>query len=160
MGQVGFFIPLKAKQKAWFNMAKGLRMDPDRAYDLQCVDVVDHYAEYIFGKPWQATVGGVNGAKDLLHSFNPKYWQVIANKPNNRLWIPWPGDALVFGGTEANPYGHTAVCVWANLDGAWVLQQNGDGLKNSGGKLEWLPYWGPGTGVITGWGRPRKTLIR
>lgn len=160
MGWTNFFIPLKDIQKRWLARSVGTYMNPDGAFNFQCVDVIDHYAEAIFpGKKWQETVGGVNGAKDLMHSFNPKYWQIIANKPNNKYWIPWPGDAVVFGGTAANPYGHTAVCLSANLDGMWVIQQNADGLQNSGAKREWLPYWGPGTGMITGWGRPRKSLM-
>lgn len=147
---------MRAVQQQWFDKAIGLAMNPDKAYQLQCVDVVDHYAEAIFPKvPWTASVGGVNGAKDLPNVAPATYWTWVPNNPKNPGQLPQPGDVVVWGGTPLNPYGHTGVCVRADAGGVQVIQQNYNGLANLGAESRHMPYYGPGTGMITGWLRPR-----
>lgn len=130
-------------------------MDPDRAYQFQCVDVVDHYAEAIFGKPWKECVGGVGGAKDLPNVAPAEYWTWTRNDSNRPAQLPAPGDVVVWGGTALNPYGHTAVCASANAGGVTVVQQNYNGLANLAAEVRQMPFYGPGTGMITGWLTPR-----
>lgn len=147
---------MRQVQKNWFGSAIGKAMNPDQAYGLQCVDVTDHYAEAIFpGVPWQTSVGGVNGAKDLLRVANRNYWEVINNEPGNPNQLPAQGDVLVWGGTSYNPYGHTAVADKVHGGGSWVLQQNSNGLANQAVHRSYVPYYGIGTGALTGWLRPR-----
>lgn len=145
-------------QKNWFGTAVGLAMDPDRTYGLQCVDVVDHYAEAIFpGVPWTKSVGGVNGAKDLLGAANREYWDVIHNDPNRADLLPAPGDVLVWGGSPTNQWGHTAVVVGnVNQIGADVIQQNSNGLANQAAHLSRMNWYQGGTGMLTGWLRPKQ----
>lgn len=151
---------MKQIQLDWIGTANGLAMDPDQHYNYQCVDVVDHYAETIFGISWRTCVGGVNGAKDLLAAVPRTYWDVIHNDPNNASLLPQPGDVLVWGGNAANPYGHTGVAVKVYGSGADTLQQNSNGLANQAAHTSFLPWYGAGTGMLTGWLRPKPEKVR
>lgn len=150
-------MALRQVQKNWFGTAVGLRMDPDKHYDLQCVDVADHYAEAIFpGVRWQDSIGGVAGAKDMLRTANPNYFEIIYNASGNPYQLPEPGDILVWGGNPYNQWGHTAVQESvAKLNGATVIQQNSNGLANQAAHKMFMGWYGAGTGMLTGWLRPR-----
>lgn len=150
---------MKDIQLHWFGTANGLAMDPDRAYKLQCVDVVDHYGQTIFGRPWQECVGGVNGAKDLLAVMPRTYWDVVYNDPKNPNQLPQAGDVLIWGGNAGNPYGHTAVAVKVYSGGADAVQQNSNGLANQAAHTSFLPWVGAGTGALTGWARPKAAKV-
>jgi len=53
-------------REVWMNTVVGTALNPDGHYGYQCVDVPDHFAEFIFGVPWAQSVGGVAGANGLL----------------------------------------------------------------------------------------------
>lgn len=152
---------MRQVQKNWFGTAAGLRMDPDKAYGLQCVDVVDHYAEAIFpGVPWTRSVGGVSGAKDLLAVANREYWDIIYNDPKNSALLPQVGDVIVWGGSPTNQWGHTAVAAGnINQNGADVIQQNSNGLANQAAHLIRMGWYQGGTGMVTGWLRPKANKM-
>lgn len=153
----------------WISTAVGIRMNPDRHYGLQCVDLVDQYGQDIFGVPWNVCVGGVNGARELLDAVPDKYWIRIDNDESRPDQIPQRGDVVVMGGTAQNPYGHTFVCLGADQSGMDALQQDGfapptvfvDGgwYSDKPAHTARLPYWGPGTGSIIGWLRPREEML-
>lgn len=153
----------------WIRTAPGLRLNPDGAFGLQCVDAIDAYGEAIFGVHWTVCVGGVAGAKQLLDVAPDKYWIRFDNRPNDPNWIPIMGDVVVFGGSPANQWGHTAIVESADQNGMWVIQQdgfappliwaNGGQYSNKPAHRQWLPYYGPGTGHVTGWLRPREEMI-
>jgi GH25 family lysozyme M1 (1,4-beta-N-acetylmuramidase) len=153
----------------WIQTAPGVSMNPDGHYGLQCVDLVDQYAQDIFGVPWNVCVGGVTGARELLDVVPDAYWIRIDNDPNDPNLIPQQGDVIVFGGSVQNKWGHTLVCDTADHNGFWGVQQDGfappvifvDGnyYSNKPAHRVWLPYYGPGTGVVTGWLRPREEKI-
>lgn len=153
----------------WIRTAPGVNMNPDQAYGQQCVDLADQYAMDIFKKPWQETVGGVVGARQILDSSSDAYWIRTDNDPNNPNLIPKQGDLVVFGGSALNEWGHVAVVDTADQNGMWVIQQDGFAaplMLQSGGWYSakpahraWLPYWGPGTGSVTGWLTPRENKI-
>lgn len=153
----------------WVDTAPGVAMNPDRHYGLQCVDAVDQYALDIFGVPWQDSIGGVQGAKQILDSASDDYWTRTNNDPANDALLPSFGDVLVYGGTAANPWGHTCICISADKNGCWVIQQDGfaaplifvDGAwySNKPAHKAYLPHWGPGTGLLTGWLTPRPEKI-
>lgn len=139
-------------QERWFSTAVGRAINPDRAYGLQCVDVADDYAMFIFpGKGWAETIGGVNGARDFTGRSN-KYFKWIANVPGNLSNIPARGDLVIYGGSALNPYGHVAVVLSATPHTVTVVQQ--DGFLQTAAHVATLPYDGPGTGPCTGWMRP------
>jgi hypothetical protein len=89
----------------WFSTVVGQPLNPDGHYRYQCVDATDHFAEFIFGVPWQECVGGVRGAKDLLAVAPDSYWIRIDYYHG---FIPARGDVLVFGSDDLNEWGHTA----------------------------------------------------
>lgn len=146
---------MKDSQLTWLGTAAGLRMDPDKSYGLQCVDVVDHYAETIFGVPWTKCVGGVNGAKDLPYVAPAEYWTW------HTAGLPQAGDVLVWGGSPTNGYGHTAVQDGApDNEGAAVIQQNSNGLANLAAHRAYMRWYQGGTGQLLGWLRPRPEKVK
>jgi hypothetical protein len=162
-------VSTKPIQEEWFNTILGTKLDPDGHYGLQCVDLVDHYAQYIFGVPWQQCVGGVNGAKDLMRVAPSEYWIKIYNDPNNPNQIPERGDVFVFGGDYLNEFGHTGATDYASLLQLDVVQQDGfakprrwvDGAYYSDKPAHraTLGYYQLGTGELLGWLRPRPEKI-
>ncbi|WBF78996.1 endolysin [Arthrobacter phage Bolt007] len=139
-------------QETWINAAVGRAIDPDRAYGLQCVDVVDDYAQACFpGVPWQKSVGGVAGARDLRR-VNNAYFKWVPNIVGNNASIPARGDVMVYDGSSINPYGHTAVVLSATPTTVTVIQQ--DGFMQVRAHIATLGYDGPGTGPCLGWLRP------
>jgi hypothetical protein len=144
-------------------------MNPDGHYGLQCVDLVDQYAQDIFGVPWSKSIGGVTGAKQLLDVAPDEFWIRTDNDPNNPNLIPSPGDVLVFAGSAINEWGHTAVCISADANGMWVVQQDGfaaplvwaDGnwYSNKPAHKAYLAYSSNGTGPIKGWLTPRPEKL-
>lgn len=153
----------------WLATAVGVPINPDGHYGLQCVDVPDGYAQAIFGVPWARSMGGVNGARELLDAAPDEFWIRTDNDPNDPALIPSRYDVVVFGGTAQNEWGHTGVCESADANGMWLVQQDGfapplvfvDGAwySNKPCHRAWLPYWGPGTGLVIGWLTPREEKI-
>jgi hypothetical protein len=138
-------------QEKWIAAAPGREINPDNAYGLQCVDVADDYAEFIFGLPWQRTIGGVVGANGFAGLTND-YFTWHPNVPGDLTSVPERGDLVIFGGSPINPYGHVAVVLSADAYSMAVIQQ--DGYLQTPAHISTLPYDGPGTGPCTGWLRP------
>lgn len=140
-------------------------MNPDNHYGLQCVDLVDQYAQDIFGVSWTVCVGGVAGAKALLDRVPDEFWIRTDNNPNDPNLVPSKGDVVVFSGSAINQWGHTAVVESADVNGMWVVQQDGfaapliwaDGNWYSGKPAHriWLGYTSNGTGPLAGWLTPK-----
>ena len=150
----------------WAASVIGVGLDPDGHYGNQCVDTVDHYAEFIFGVPWPQSVGGVAGAKNLLDVAPDEYWERIDYYHG---FIPQQFDVLVWGGDSLNQWGHTAVCWWANSTTINVIQQDGfaypwkwvDGAYYSDKPAHYytLHYSQSGTGALKGVLRPRANKL-
>lgn len=116
----------QAKVDAWLVGAPGRSMNPDHAFGLQCVDVIDDYGQSIYGKPWTQTVGAVNGAKDLLNRMPSEYWTRVVNDSNKSDLVPRKGDVIVYPGRIGNAWmGHTGVVVSADQKGVTIIEQNG-----------------------------------
>lgn len=155
----------------WLNSAVNVPLNPDQAFGLQCVDACDAYAEAIFGVPWQQSIGGVTGAREILDSASDNYWIRTDNNPNDPNLIPKPGDVVVFGGNSVNQWGHVAIVdlSGANAEGMNVIQQdgfahplvwaNGALYSNKPAHRAWLPYYGAGTGMVSGWLTPKEHKI-
>jgi len=153
----------------WLNSAEGVKMNPDRRYGLQCVDLVDQYAQDIFGVPWTDSVGGVAGARQLLDRVPDKFWTRIDNDPNDPALIPARGDVVVFGGDSSNGWGHTAVVLESGVGGIVVIQQDGFAAPHQFVDGAWysakpahkasLGYEQGGTGAISGWLRPKPEML-
>jgi hypothetical protein len=153
----------------WLQTAEGVKMNPDGRYGLQCVDLVDSYAEAIFGVHWTQSVGGVNGANQLLDRVPDAYWIRIDNDGSPGQ-IPQRGDVLVYAGNSINQWGHTAVALNPTIAAVQVIQQDGFAAPHQFVDGAWysakpahrstLGYDNYGTGPILGWLRPRPERIR
>lgn len=100
----------------------GKKVDWDKAYGYQCVDLFRQYCKDVFDVP---QLPAVEGAKDLIN--NPGKLKVTHGSYA-------PGDVLVYDGTPSNPYGH--VCILVGLldsDTFIVFEQNG--FEQTGAKL-------------------------
>lgn len=145
-------------QQDWASHVVGKALNPDNFAENQCVDVVDHYGEFIFGVPWQTCVGGVMGAKDLLDTAPDEYWIRIDYTPG---FIPKPGDIGVMGGSPFNQWGHTFYTESADERGIDVIQQDGfapplrNGYSIKPAHRARLAYYSAGTGPLIGVLRPR-----
>lgn len=107
-----------SKIQDWLSTAVGRAMNPDNKYDLQCKDVVDDFAIYLFGN-WVDTIRPAN-AKDAYARANPDYFEKLpANTPVQA------GDIPVWNGNVGGGYGHIAVVTKPVGGGFEVVQQDG-----------------------------------
>jgi len=149
-------------QTDWVAEVVGKALNPDGFAENQCVDVVDHYGEFIFGVPWSVCVGGVRGAKDLFDVAPGRYWQKIAYYPG---FIPKYGDIGVMGGSDINEWGHTFFTESADAGGINVIQQDGfapplrNGYSIKPAHRSRLAYYSRGTGSLIGVLRPRPEMM-
>lgn len=134
-------------QEKFLAEAPGRSYDPDGAYGLQCKDLADAYAMFIFGKSWAETLRPGNG-KDVFANANPAYFTKVANNPKDAGQLPPRGAIGSIAGSAAVPEGHVFVILSADRNGMKVLQQ--DGYKQVPAHVAYLPY----TGLI-GWLIPR-----
>ena len=109
----------------------GTKIDFDKMFGPQCVDVFRQLNKDVYGFPH---TGGVEGAKDLWEQYGKlseekKYYEQIRKEGT----IPLEGDVVVFGKTTSNKYGHVAIVLWASRKVLVVLEQ--DGLKQDGAKV-------------------------
>lgn len=109
-------------REVWMNSVVGTALNPDGHYGYQCVDVPDHFAEFIFGVPWAQSVGGVAGANGLLDSASDAYFERIDYYHG---FVPERYDVLVYAGDNLNQWGHTAIVESADWTGINVIQQDG-----------------------------------
>lgn len=139
---------------------KGQKIDVDKAYGDQCVDVVLYLAQKYFpGVAWQILIPVVPSAKLLGSHHNDKYFEWIPNDHNNPNQLPIQGDFLVFDATPQagysnqtkNPDGHTGPLDSCDTDGYTLLMQ--DGSNPSG--VAFLQHQSWKFRPCLGWLRPR-----
>lgn len=138
------------KQQAinWINQSIGKHYNPDGTYGYQCKDYADAYATAVFGG-WVNTLRP-NNAKDAFDGANPDFFHKIRNNPNDQNLIPEAGDIIVYNGWSANPYGHIAVVLDANIFGVMVVEQDGF-LQIPARKI----FYAYGKLPIIGWLQPK-----
>lgn len=101
---------------------KDVKVDYDHAYGVQCVDLVNSYAQELFGTSAYSTLGAVAGANELYASASGDYFEKLAVGTT-----PQPGDIVCVGSNTYSPtYGHVAIVNEVRADGSYsVFQQNG-----------------------------------
>lgn len=101
----------------------GKRVDYDRAYGFQCVDLAKQYISEAleFGK-----IGALGNAKDMPNNPFFSSWEKIKGM-NNIM----QGDIII---SSHGQYGHVAIVDHVLNGKVYVLEQNGSG-KNSGSGL-------------------------
>ena len=97
----------------------GKKVDYDKAYGPQCVDLFRQYC-HDFGIPH---TGAVEGAKELWELFAENDEKKYFNRFNATYAMP--GDVLIEDATATNRYGHVSIVLAADSLKALVLQQNG-----------------------------------
>ncbi|MFC2494749.1 MAG: CHAP domain-containing protein [Candidatus Absconditicoccaceae bacterium] len=103
------------------NERLGKRIDYDRAYAYQCVDLAKLYLDKVVGL---GKIGPLGDARDVPNNrFFAKGWEII--KGTNDLM---QGDIIV---RTKGQYGHIAIVDHIAGGKVYVLEQNGSG-KNSG----------------------------
>ena len=82
----------------------GKAVDYDKAFGVQCVDIVDQYLKDVFG----ITGVWVDGAKDFYNKFDsyPALKKNFARIPNTKDLVVKEGDIVVWGGGD---WGHIAI---------------------------------------------------
>lgn len=140
--------------KDWKKKALGRKIDVDKAFGDQCVDVAMDYAQYLFNKPWYQVIGYGN-AKDIYGSSKGAYFKKIKNNPKDKKQLPKQGDLIVFDKTNTNPYGHIGVVDKASSRGVDLIQQ--DGFHPNGATFEKFRPWG--TSPTIGWLRPKTSIL-
>lgn len=96
-----------------------------------CVDLFRQYCKDVLEIPH---TGAVEGAKNLYLDYNSlplerKYFEAVPTR------LPQYGDAVIWGATKSNPYGHVAIALAVNVKGS-VLVFEQDGYKQDGAKVK------------------------
>lgn len=110
----------------------GKKVDYDKAYGAQCVDIFRQYCKEVLNIEY---TGGVNGAKDLWLDYfkmpkEQKYFMLVKDKDGTKYK---EGDVLVWGATKTNQYGHVAILLAEMSGDLIVFEQNG--FKQDGAKI-------------------------
>lgn len=111
----------------------GVKVDYDKAYGPQCVDLARQWIKEGLGIPEHTgSCSTTGGAKDLFLDYNKmpkekKYFFRMKNKGNS------PGDILIWDSTETNKYGHVAIYLGKLNNSLIVFEQ--DGFKQDGAKI-------------------------
>ncbi|MDI9472519.1 MAG: CHAP domain-containing protein [Tissierellia bacterium] len=144
-------------QERWLDQNVGVYMDLDGWYGYQCKDVLDYYANDMFGS--YRSIVGPGDAKDLFHGPSDEYFIKITRESTGPNSIPKMGDVIIYGGGSGNPYGHLAVVISATETSIRVLEQNSNGSGSNPAEYSTRPYSGS-SGEVIGWLRPRVEMIK
>lgn len=102
------------------NKWMGRRIDYDRVYGFQCVDLILEYVYENFGLPsgvWGNAIDYWNRPSPALLS----KFTLLATKDCKQ------GDIVVLYGLSGNPYGHIGICDSQSPTVVNILEQNGNG---------------------------------
>lgn len=109
----------------------GKKVDFDKMYGAQCVDLFRQYNQDVWGHPH---TGSVEGAKDLfLHYSVLKEKNYLLKFPEDKNSVPKIGSVAIWNATETNPFGHVAIVLGTLNDNLIVFEQ--DGFKQDGAKI-------------------------
>ena len=138
----------------------GTKIDYDKAYGFQCVDLVRIWAK----EGWGLTSGAVGGSAKFAFTKNSmlKLADVLRTANADNL-VPLQGSIIVFDSAEKNKYGHIAIVDSANVNEVSVLEQNGgsgtgDGKDANAIRLKTYKYSAnsKGVGKVLGWLTPKS----
>ena len=107
----------------------GKKVDYDKRYGAQCVDLFRQYCQDVLCIPH---TGGVEGAKDLFINYEKMEKEKrYFSKITGTSFIP--GDVAIWVDSSTNKYGHVAIIVGTINDDLIVFEQ--DGFKQDGAKI-------------------------
>lgn len=118
------------KLDEFINKYINTKVDFDKAFGAQCVDLFRQYCKDVLNIPH---TGAVEGAKDIFLNYDKlpleqKYFKKYSK--NN----PEPADVIIWNQTKTNKYGHIAIVI-SSLSNNKVLVFEQDGFKQNGAKL-------------------------
>ena len=118
------------KLDEFINKHINTKVDFDKAFGAQCVDLFRQYCKDVLNIPH---TGAVEGAKDIFLNYGKlpleqKYFKKYST--NN----PKPADVIIWNETKTNKYGHIAIVV-STLSNYKVLVFEQVGFKQDGAKL-------------------------
>lgn len=106
----------------------GKRVDYDKVYGFQCVDLIKQYLHERFGlRP-----GAWGNAIDYWYQTNPAILKKFDRLSTSKARV---GDIVIFKGINGNPYGHIGICdsnVGSLSVNVATLEQNGSSGNGSG----------------------------
>ena len=108
-----------------------VKVDFDKAYGCQCVDLFRQYCQDVLETPH---TGAVEGAKDLFLNYENLPKEVTYFKRIKGISGLKSGDVIIWDETKTNKYGHVAIFLCKDGSNLIVLEQNGftqDGVKIS-----------------------------
>lgn len=101
----------------------GKKVDWDKKYDGQCVDLFRQYVNDVLGLQQPK---GVVGAKDFWTNYetDPILKNNFKRIPNTPTGVPQEGDVMIWGAYSGNPYGHISIFIKGDVNKFISLDQN------------------------------------
>jgi hypothetical protein len=114
------------------NKYAGKKIDYDKKFGCQCVDLFRQYCQDVWQIPH---TGGVEGASDLWNKYEKLPGEKTYLKKTQR---PEYGSAVVFGSNDTNKYGHVAIVIRSTSPGnLLVFEQDGFNQEAGAHLAEW-----------------------
>lgn len=122
---------MKLKFEQFITKYCGKKVDYDKVYGAQCVDLFRQYCQDVLGIPH---TGSVDGARDLYEKYRELPLEQKYFVPLIKSAVPEFGYVAVWGSNPRNKYGHVAL-VLAKLDASTLLVFEQDGYAQDGAKI-------------------------
>ena len=124
------------KLDEFINKYINTKVDFDKAFGAQCVDLFRQYCKAVLNIPHTGSCSTTGGAIDLFLDWEKmplekKYFKKILI--NNLKEIIY-GDVIIWNSTQSNKYGHVAIAL-AKIDIKNILVFEQNGIKQDGAKL-------------------------
>lgn len=125
----------KEEAVKWANSKIGQKVDYDKAYGAQCMDLIVQFGVEKFGHPF------TGNAIDLASQSLPAGFQRIKNTPD---FLPLPGDIFIW---DQGQYGHTGIITSATMTSYTSVEQNGEAPFDGSGPAKaytrsYANFWG------------------
>ncbi len=114
----------------FFVKYQGQKIDYDKAFGPQCVDVFRQYCQDVIGCRHTGSVEP-EGAKGIWFRYSENDEKLFFNRFSASQ--AKYGDVIIWDASDTNKYGHVAIVVAVHKDQVLVFEQ--DGFKKDGGKF-------------------------
>lgn len=118
----------------FLNLYHSQKVDYDRKYGYQCVDLFRMYIERVLGLPQPE---GVKSAKDFWHNYEkmPRLAKYFDKTTEGRT-----GDFAIWDARPNNPHGHIALIIGSLKGEPLVFHQDGYSQQGATFKQLYTPY--------------------
>ena len=124
------------KPNEFINKYINTKVDYDKLYGAQCVDLFRQYCEDVLDIPHTGSCSTTGGAIDLFLDYEkmPLEKMYFAKIQTNKVKDLKFGDFIIYDKTDKNPYGHVALFI-AKIDDKNTLVFEQNGMKQDGAKM-------------------------